>query len=100
VGLALEILHHSKQEIISDESEDNLMKREGLEYFITLSDYNRLKSYTKNQVDYHLILDLIPVLAKLYFTATLGKAMNLGYINQAILVGIGLQMKSFDEICK
>lgn len=26
--------------------------------------------------------------------------MNLGYINQAILVGLGLQMKSFDEICK
>jgi hypothetical protein len=26
--------------------------------------------------------------------------MNLGYINQAILVGLGLQMKSFEEICK
>lgn len=76
------------------------MNRQALEYFITLNDYSRLKSYTKNQVDYHLILDLIPVLSKLYFTATLGKAMNLGYINQAILVGIGLQMKSFDEICK
>jgi N-acetyltransferase 10 len=100
VSLALEILHHSKQENISDESEDNLMNKKALEYFVSLSDYNRLKSYTKNQVDYHLILDLIPTLAKLYFTGTLGKFMNLGYINQAILVGIGLQMKSFDDICK
>jgi len=30
VGLALEILHHSKQETISDDSEENLMNREAL----------------------------------------------------------------------
>lgn len=67
-----------------------------LEYFISLSDLNRLKSYTKNQVDYHLILDLIPTISKLYFNGILGKSLNLGYINQAILVGLGLQMKTFD----
>jgi N-acetyltransferase 10 len=72
------------------------MDKNGLSYFISLADVNRLKSYTKNQVDYHLILDLIPAIAKLYFTNHLGKHLNLGYINQAILVGLGLQMKSFD----
>ena len=51
-------------------------------------------------MDYHLILDIVPTIAKLYFSQTLGKHMNLGYINQAILVGLGLQMKSFEEICK
>jgi N-acetyltransferase 10 len=100
VGLALEILHHAKQENINDDSEDNLMDKNALQYFITVSDLNRLKSYTKNQVDYHLVLDLIPTIAKLYFSGTFGKHMNLGYINQAILVGLGLQMKSFDDICK
>jgi N-acetyltransferase 10 len=100
VGLALEILHHTKQEIANDESEENLMEKSALQYFITVSDLNRLKSYTKNQVDYHLVLDLIPTIARLYFSGTFGKHMNLGYINQAILVGLGLQFKSFDDICK
>lgn len=72
------------------------MERRLLECFITVGDLNRLKSYTKNQVDYHLVLDLVPTLARLYFSGQLGKRMNLGYINQAILVGVGLQMKSFD----
>jgi N-acetyltransferase 10 len=76
------------------------MEKSALQYFITVSDLNRLKSYTKNQVDYHLVLDLIPAIARLYFTSTLGRHINLGYINQAILVGVGLQMKSFDDICK
>jgi len=72
------------------------MDKQALQYFVSLADYNRLKSYTKNQVDYHLILDLIPAIAKLYFTNYLGRYLNLGYTNQAILVGLGLQMKSFD----
>ena len=76
------------------------MDKNILQQFITLMDFNRLRSYTKNQVDYHLILDLIPSIAKLYFTGQLGKTINLGYINQALLVGIGLQNKSFDDICK
>jgi len=67
-----------------------------LSYFVSLADLNRLKSYSKNQVDYHLILDIVPTIAKLYFTGILGKSLNLGYINQAILVGLGLQNKIFD----
>ena len=96
VGLALEILHHARTETTSDDSEYNLLAKNILSYFISLTDLNRLKSYSKNQIDYHLILDLVPVIARLYFTGSLGKDMNLGYINQAILVGIGLQMKTID----
>ena len=51
-------------------------------------------------MDYHLILDLVPVIARLYFTGALGKHLNLGYTNQVILIGLGLQMKSFEDICK
>lgn len=75
------------------------MDRNILQYFVTLNDLNRLKSYTKNQADYHLVIDLVPTIARLYFSGVLGKIMNLGYTNQAILVGLGLQMKTFDEIC-
>jgi N-acetyltransferase 10 len=86
--------------VASDESEDNMLDKNVLSYFISLADLNRLKSYTKNQVDYHLILDLVPTISRLYFTGVLGRSLNLGYINQAVLVGLGLQMKSFDEFCK
>ncbi len=76
------------------------MDKNVLSYFISLADYNRLKSYTRNQVDYHLILDLVPVISRLYFGGVLGTHLGLGYVNQAILVGLGLQMKTFEELCK
>ncbi len=43
------------------------MPRQVFEYFITLFDYNRLKSYCRNQIDYHLILDLVPIFTQLYY---------------------------------
>lgn len=100
VGLALEILHYPRLEAISEDDDGNLLDKNILSYFVSLADFNRLKSYTRNQVDYHLILDLVPVIARMYFTGVLGKNLNLGYVNQAILVGLGLQMKTFDEFCK
>lgn len=56
-------------------------------------DYNRLKSYCRNQVDYHLILDLVPIFTSLFYLSKLGD-ITLGYINQVLLVGIGLQHKT------
>jgi len=38
-----------------------------LEQHITVFDLKRLESYAKNLVDFHLIMDLVPTLAKLYF---------------------------------
>lgn len=34
---------------------------------VTLYDLKRLESYKKNLVDYHLILDLLPTLARTFF---------------------------------
>ena len=48
--------------------------------------------------DYHLIMDLVPNLAKIYFlydVENLNKP-HLGAIQQAILTGIGLQCKTVD----
>lgn len=75
------------------------MIRAQFENFINLLDYNRIKSYCQNQIDYHLILDLVPTFTKLYYMAKLGD-VSLGYINQVLLVGIGLQYKSIEEVCK
>lgn len=69
------------------------MSKQHFELFISLFDFNRLKSYANNQADYHLIIDLVPTLTKLYFSGALG-IQSFNYTWQAILVGIGLQYKS------
>jgi len=46
-----------------------------------------------------LILDLVPTFTSLYYTLRLGD-VTMGYINQVLLVGIGLQHKSVEEVCK
>lgn len=65
--------------------------------FISQFDYRRLKSYAGNQADYHLIIDLIPTLTKLYFQGSLG-IQNFNYTWEAILVGVGLQHKTIEQV--
>ncbi|KAI9996407.1 hypothetical protein PInf_014094 [Phytophthora infestans] len=64
---------------------------------LTPYDAKRLKSYAKNMVDYHMIVDLIPSLARLYFLQRLPQ-MSLSYLQRAILVSLGLQHQSVDII--
>ena len=67
---------------------------------ITPYDLKRLEQYASNMADYHLIMDLVPSLAKLHFlyeVDNLNKP-NLGAVQQAILAGIGLQCKSVDTL--
>ncbi|TMW60405.1 hypothetical protein Poli38472_000447 [Pythium oligandrum] len=66
---------------------------------LTPYDVKRLKSYAKNLVDYHMIVDLIPSLARLYFLQRLPQ-MTLSYLQRAILASIGLQHQSVDVIQK
>lgn len=35
-------------------------------------DYQRLKAYSRNMVDHHLVIDLVPTLAQLYFKRRFG----------------------------
>lgn len=57
----------------------------------------RLEAYTRNQVEYRLILDLTTDLAQLVFE---GKMTDVGIdsLQKAILLGIGLQNKSLDKL--
>ena len=61
-------------------------------------DLRRLESYTRNLVDYHLILDLVPVLARLYYLNRL--PIDLTVVQMALLAGIGLQHKTIDQLEK
>ncbi|OLY84057.1 UPF0202 protein [Smittium mucronatum] len=62
-------------------------------------DIKRLESYSNNVLDYHVILDLLPKLANLYFSfPSVKSSCNLSGVQQCVLLGIGLQRKSIDVL--
>lgn len=66
---------------------------------ITLLDYKRLEAYSKNLADFHLILDLLPDLTRLFFRKQLGN-LKLSYLQAAILIGLGLQHRNVEAVAK
>jgi len=75
------------------------LTRSTLDVFISQYDYKRLEMYTKNLVKYQMILDLVPTLSKFFFLKKF-ENLKLSYIQAAILLGLGLQFKSFDSIAE
>lgn len=61
-------------------------------------DLKRLKSYAQNLLDYHVILDLLPTVAMIYFEKRLGEEVRLSAIQSSLLLGIGLQRKSVEVV--
>ena len=63
---------------------------------MSILDVKRLESYAKNLVDYHVIVDLLPLVARLYFLRELPIHLSLG--QAAILLGLGLQHRTMDDM--
>ncbi|KAH7076895.1 GNAT acetyltransferase 2-domain-containing protein [Paraphoma chrysanthemicola] len=63
-------------------------------------DLKRLDSYANNMLDYHVILDLLPPIAKLYFSGRLKSVVTLSGVQRALLLAIGLQHKEFSDVEK
>ncbi len=59
-------------------------------------DLRRLESYSRSMVDYHIILDMVPQLARLWFQSKL--PVSLSPVQAAVLLAMGLQCKSVDEV--
>lgn len=69
--------------------------------FFTPFDLKRLDSYSKNLLDYHVILDLVPCAVRLYFLdlcsgSSDATGLKLSAVQCAILVCIGLQRKTVE----
>lgn len=62
-------------------------------------DLKRLELYSRSMVDYHLVMDLIPTVARLFFLKQLGD-ISLSAAQCAILLGMGLQHKSVEQLEK
>lgn len=74
-SLALSII---KQDIYPEVYE-TLSKRD-IERSFGIYDVKRLEMYALNLVDYHLILDLVPAMAKLYFTNQLDESLSVSLV--------------------
>jgi len=77
---------------------DHLLSQAELDFVFTKYDVKRLDLYSKNMVDYHLIMDLLPEVAKLFFVGKMN--FSLSAVQTAILLGMGLQRKTVDNIAK
>lgn len=78
-----------------DERKSTISKTE-LDYHFTPFDLKRLESYSNNLLDYHVITDLLPKLAMLFFKNKLDA--NLSSVQCAILLSVGLQFKDIEVI--
>ena len=66
-------------------------------FFLTNDDISRLSSYAHNLVDYHMIMDIVPALARLFFMRRFGD-LSLSPLQEALLIGQGLQHKTIDDL--
>ncbi|XP_054263495.1 RNA cytidine acetyltransferase [Macrosteles quadrilineatus] len=68
-----------------------------MDVLLTKYDIKRLEMYCNNLVDYHLVVDLLPTLARLYFLNKMGD-VHLSAVQAALLLGMGLQHKVVDSL--
>jgi N-acetyltransferase 10 len=91
-SLALAILTNNNIKLSGENLGKNI-----LDMYFTSYDVGRLEKYSNNMSDYHLIMDLVPPLARLYFFNLMGN-MNFSPVQSAILLSLGLQYKNVDQI--
>ena len=72
--------------------------RSELDSHLTLYDLKRLELYSQNLVDYHLITDLLPTIARLFYTRRFDPNLTLSALQMVLLLNIGLQHKTIEEI--
>ncbi|XP_010189130.1 PREDICTED: N-acetyltransferase 10 [Mesitornis unicolor] len=76
-----------------------LISRAELESVFIPYDLKRLEMYSRNMVDYHLIMDMVPTIARMFFLNQMGD-ISLSAAQSALFLGIGLQHKSLDQLEK
>ncbi|KAA8905490.1 N-acetyltransferase 10 [Sphaerosporella brunnea] len=71
-----------------------------LDALLSPFDLKRLESYADNMLDYHVILDMVPLIANLHFTGRLKDLVTVSPTQSAVLMAIGLQRKTLDSLEK
>uniref|UniRef100_A0A0R3RVQ4 RNA cytidine acetyltransferase n=1 Tax=Elaeophora elaphi TaxID=1147741 RepID=A0A0R3RVQ4_9BILA len=95
--MALSILQLKNNGIVK-QCKREVLTREELGLFLSNNDLCRLSQYARNMIDHHLITDILPVLALLYFEERFDEKVKLTTVQSAILLGAGLQHKTVDVL--
>ncbi|XXQ37679.1 RNA cytidine acetyltransferase [Plasmodiophora brassicae] len=99
VKLALSIVNPSGSLVTGNPNPNaNVIDVVQLKRAFSQFDLRRLEAYSKSLVDYHLILDLIPCIARMLFQDQMGPTVRLSFTQAALALGIGLQFKSVSEM--
>ncbi|KAK4664944.1 N-acetyltransferase 10 [Podospora pseudopauciseta] len=96
LALTIEESAHAGAELDPSAKAGELSKAE-LDNVLTPFDHKRLESYSNGLLDYHVVLDLVPTIAHLFFNGKL-KDVKLSGLQQAILLAVGLQRKEVDVV--
>ncbi|KAG8896132.1 hypothetical protein FRC00_006411 [Tulasnella sp. 408] len=91
----LEAINNATKGSVSETSE---LTATELNYLLTPFDIKRLESYASNMLDYHVIMDLLPTVAMLYFERRLGPDVKLSAVQSSILLSLGLQRKTIEDV--
>ena len=92
--LALSLITRRKKS--ENAAADEAIGASELSGHVSHHDLARLERYKNNQADYHLVMDLVPTLARLYFTR--GLKPELSAHQRLLLAAMGLQNKSVEEV--
>ncbi|KAG6016222.1 hypothetical protein E4U54_001997 [Claviceps lovelessii] len=98
-ALSLEQSANRGAKLDSTNEAEALVKAE-LDRHFSPFDLKRLESYANNMLDYHVILDMVPTIASLYFSGKLKKSIPLSGLHEGILLGVGLQRKDIDAVAQ
>ncbi len=85
---------------LDTESPPRPLTRLDLDGVFSPFDLKRLESYANNMLDYHVIIDMVPSIAFLYFTGRFSSSVSLTGVQQSILLAIGLQRKVLEDVEK
>jgi len=91
------------------QTNDSGLDKKSLDELFSPFDLKRLDSYAENMLDYHVILDLLPRIAEMFFRGklietsadgTTGSSIQLSSVQKALLCAIGLQRKTLEDLEK
>ncbi|TKA28205.1 RNA cytidine acetyltransferase [Salinomyces thailandicus] len=88
--------------LLEDAEKARPLDKAAVDELFTPFDLKRLDSYANNMLDYHVILDLMPSVAQLYFSGRMRNenGIRLSGVQQALLCAIGLQRKVLEDLEK
>lgn len=96
VDLASDLIN--KEVLENQDNANNYYNLSQLQLFFNKEDFKRLQKYSQGLLNVNLILDLVPNISLMYFGKKINKSISPE--QSMILIGIGLQRKTFEEVEK